>query len=81
MFILYIAFFWKCGIIIIESEVMLMLKIMTIICFVTIAFIFLFMAYLLDNKDKWHIDADGQIKFSKKGLDNKSHRCSNNYRK
>lgn len=58
-----------------------MLKIMTIICFVAIAFIFLFMAYLLDNKDKWHISADGQIKFSKKGLDNKSHRCYNNYRK
>ena len=58
-----------------------MLKIMTIICFVTIAFIFLFMAYLLDNKDKWYINADGQIKFSKKGLDNKPHRCYNNYRK
>ena len=37
-----------------------MLKIMTIICFVTITFIFLFMAYLLDNKDKWYINADGQ---------------------
>lgn len=54
---------------------------MTIICFVAIAFIFLFMAYLLDNKNKWYINADGQIKFFKKGLDNKSHRCYNNYRK
>ena len=53
---------------------MLMLKIMIIICFIAIAFIFLFMAYLLDNEDKWYINADGQIKFSKKGLDNKPHR-------
>ena len=45
-----------------------MLKIMIIICFIAIAFIFLFMAYLLDNEDKWYINADGQIKFSKRGL-------------
>ena len=51
-----------------------MLKIIIIICFIAIAFIFLFMAYLLDNEDKWYINADGQIKFSKKGLDNKPHR-------
>ena len=41
---------------------------MIIICFIAIAFIFLFMAYLLDNEDKWYINADGQIKFSKRGL-------------
>ena len=51
-----------------------MLKIMIIICFITIAFIFLFMAYLLDNENKWYINADGQIKFLKKGLDHKPHR-------
>ena len=54
-----------------------MLKIMIIICFIAIAFIFLFMAYLLDNEDKWYINADGQIKFSKKRVDNKSHRWYN----
>ena len=42
-----------------------MLEIISVICILIVFGLIIFMAFLIDNPDKWHIDANGELKFKK----------------
>ena len=42
-----------------------MLKIISVICILIVLGLFIFMAFLIDNPNKWYINENGELKFKK----------------